>query len=195
MATAQAGYAQPYEPPLHDDGRPHYEKEQQSFGAFLVVRNIEDYRAVPILHGPWLIRQASLTWHDSTGAIGFSFVDNGASVRFRPEGKSADGATTCIMQSVIVGYDPKPSTLENWENIQPFVARQLRQCSAIAPADLDRAVFEMKAAGADYVAAANAWKAVAANVFGSGRSRCIAERMVRASGMPPRFECTRYSTP
>ncbi|MGH6614395.1 hypothetical protein [Sphingomonas sp.] len=200
LITAQMGYAQQagngYEPPVYDDTEPHFEKKEEKFGQFSVVRNIEDYRSVPIMHGPWLTKESSLIWLDSTGTIGFTFVDNGGTVQFGAQGKSVDSKTTCIMQSVTVGYNPKPSTIESWEKIQSFIGRQLRSCKAIATADLNRAIVEMKGAGADYVSAANAWKGVSAELFGSNGNRCIALRMVQdPTSMPPRYECRKYSKP
>lgn len=197
LVAVQPGHAQRagYEPPMPQDGKVHSDTSEQRFGRFTVVRHIEDYRAAPILEGPWLTKEAMLSWRDSSGRIGFSFLDNGASVTLKTEGASADGKTTCIVPGVMVGYDPGPSTADNWSKIKPVIARYLAGCPAIARSDLDRASAEMKAAGADYVAAANAWKAVAVNLFGSHATRCVAARMVDRRVMPPRYACTRYSKP
>lgn len=200
LAVAQAANAQVgsrgYDPPEYHDGQTHYEKKEENFGRFTVVRYIEDCRAVPMLDfGCWLTKEAQLQWHDSTGKIGLSFIDNGYGVRFRAEGESADGKTTCLMQSVLVGYDPKPSKVENWKNLRPFISQQIRGCTAIGPVDLNRALSEMQISETYYVSAANAWKAVSAELFGSNDRRCIAQRMTDRISMPPRFECTRYSKP
>lgn len=198
LLTTQAGYGQVpsrgYEPPSFDDGKTHYEKSEDHFGRFTVARYIEDCRAVPMLDfGCWLTKEAKLEWHDSSGAIGFSFVDNGASVQFKTEGKSADGKTICISQGVLVGYDPKPSRSDNWYKLQPFIRQQLLACTAIAPASMIQATKEMEASGADYESAANSWKRVSVELFGSNGRRCIAERMVKPFTTPPRFECVKYS--
>lgn len=200
LATALAVHAQiavgGYEPPMYHDGKTHYEKSEHSFGRFTVVRYVEDCRDVPMLDfGCWLTKEARLDWHDSSGMIGFSFVDNGSSVQFKAQGKSADGQTICLMQGVLVGYDPKPSGSENWQRLQPFIGQQLRGCTAIAPANLSRALAEAGASGGDYVSAANVWKSVSVELFGPGGTRCIAERMVKPHTMPPRFECAKYSKP
>lgn len=200
LMTAQGGRAQlassGYEPPWYHDGNAHYEKKEQVFGKFNVVRNIQDYREIPMLDsGPWITKEAIFSWHDSTDTIGFAFVDNGASVRFTAHGKSADGQTICLMQGVLVGYDPKPSALENWQKLQPFIRQQIRGCTAIAPADLGRATAEMQMSSADYVMAANVWKGVSVELFGSNARRCVAERMMKPFTMPPRYECSTYSKP
>ena len=89
---AQPGAAQLGDPPMPQDGQAHYDKKEQVFGRFTVVRNIEDYRAVPMIDfGPLLTKEAQLNWNDSTGRIGFSFVDNGYSVQLKVKGESADG--------------------------------------------------------------------------------------------------------
>ncbi|HEY0314459.1 MAG TPA: hypothetical protein VGC56_18445 [Allosphingosinicella sp.] len=184
-----------YQPPAYHDGKAHYEKSETSLGRFTVVRYVEDCRDVPMLDfGCWLTKEAQLRWRDSSDRIGFEFVDNGRGVRFRAEGRSAQGGTVCIMQPVLVGYDPKPSTIENWRKLQPFIGEQLRACEAISRADLNRALGEMANAAADYAAAAKAWKSVSVELFGPNGSRCVAER-AKAHTMPPRFECTRYSKP
>ena len=200
VVTAQAGHAQQpgkaYEPTWHHEGQAHYEKKEDRFGQFTVVRTIEDYRDVPMLDfGPWLTEQAILKWRDSTGTIGFSFTDNGSSVKFEAESKSADQKTTCIMQGALVGYDPKPSTIENWRKLQPFVGQQLHYCTAIDSVDLKRALSQMQASGADYVSAANAWKSVSVELFGPGGRRCVRDRMVKPITTPPRYECAKYSNP
>jgi len=200
LVTAQAAHAQlpsaGYEPPTFNDGKTHYEKSEQSFGRFTVVRYVEDCRAVPMLDfGCWLTKEAQLEWYDSSGRIGFSFVDNGMSIRFRVQGKSADGQTICLMQDVLVGYDPKPSTVENWQRVQPFISQQLRGCATIAPANLNRALAEARDSDANYVSAANAWKSVSVELFGSNGVRCIAERPVKPRTIPPRSECVKYSKP
>lgn len=200
LAPAAAGQAQTtgggYEPPEYHDGQVHREQSAQRFGRFTVLRLVEDCRAAPMLDGGcWLNKEARLEWRDSSGAIGFAFIDNGASVRFRGEGASGDGKTVCLMPDVLVGYDSKPSTPQNWSRLQPFIARQLGGCTAIAPADLRRAMADAAAADVDYVTAANAWKGVSVALFGAGGRRCVAERMAKPRTMPPRFECTRYSAP
>lgn len=195
IADAQ-GTDRGYEPPDYRDGKAHYERRERSFGNFTVVRYVEDCRDLPLLDvGCWLTKESQLEWRDSTGMIGFTFVDNGASVRFKPMGKSADGRTICLSQGVLVGYDPKPSTLEHWQKLQPFIRPQLRACTAIAASDLDRAMVEMQSSGADYVAAARAWKGVSVELFGSSGRRCTADRLVKPVTMPPRYECARYSRP
>ena len=196
--TTQVGYGQApgrgYEPPSYHDGKTHYEKSEDKIGRFTVVRYVEDYRDVATLDvGCWLTKEARLEWHDSSGAIGFSFVDNGASVQFKAEGKSADGRTICLSQSVLVGYDPKPSNIDNWFKLQPFIRRQIVACTAISPISFDRATKEMEASGKDYEPAANSWKSVAVELFGPNGRRCIAERMAKPVTMPPRFECVNYS--
>ena len=198
LLTAQAGYGQVasrgYEPPSYHDGQTHYEKSEDHFGRFTVARYIEDCRDVAMLHsGCWLTKEAKLEWHDSSGAIGFLFVDNGASVEFKAEGKSADGKTICLSRGVLIGYDPKPSKAANWVKIQPFIRQQLIGCTAIFSASLDQATKEMKASGADYESAANAWKSVSVNLFGVNGRRCIVERMVKLFTMPPLFKCVKYS--
>ncbi|RYF12502.1 MAG: hypothetical protein EOO77_17305 [Oxalobacteraceae bacterium] len=198
LLTVQAGYGQVanrgYEPPSYHDGETHYEKSEYHFGRFTVARYIEDCRDVAMLDsGCWLTKEAKLEWRDSSGAIGFLFVDNGASVEFKAEGKSADGKTMCLSRGVLVGYDPKPSKTDNWYKLQPFIHRQLLGCTAISPASLHQATKEMDASGADYESAANAWKSVSVELFGANGRRCIAERMMKPFTMPPRFECVKYS--
>lgn len=198
LMTAQVGYGQApgrgYEPPSYHDGETHYEKSEDQFGRFTVARYVEDCRDVATLDfGCWLTKEAKLEWHDSSGAIGFSFVDNGASVQFKAEGKSADGQTICIGQSVPVGYDPTPSKIDNWYTLQPLIRRQPLACKAISPTSLNRALKEMEASGEDYESAANSWKSVSAGLFGTNGRRCIAERLVKPFTMPPRFECVKYS--
>lgn len=198
LLSAQVGYGQTssrgYEPPSYHDGETHYEKSEEHFGLFTVVRSVEDCRDVPMLDfGCWLTKEARLEWHDSSGAIGFSFVDNGESVRFKAEAKSADGRTLCLSRGPLVGYDPQPSRSENWYDLQPFIRRQLVTCTAISPAILNGALDEAEASGTDYGSAANWWKHVSAELFGPNGCRCIAERMAKPFTMPPRFECVRYS--
>ena len=110
-------------------------------------------------------------------------------------GKSPDHQTTCIMQRVLIGYDPKPSTLDSWKNLQSFIYRQLRGCSAIAPDNLNRAIAEMQSSGDAYVSAANAWKQVSLELFGPDRPRCIAERIAKPVTDFPIYKCTKYSAP
>ena len=198
LLTAQVGYGQVpgrgYEPPSYHDGETHYEKSEDQFGRFTVARYVEDCSDVAMLDfGCWLTKEAKLEWHDSSGAVGFSFADNGASVQFKAEGKSADGQTICIGQSVLVGYDPTPSKINNWYKLQPFIRRQLLACTAISPTSLNRAFKEMEASGEDYESAANSWKSVSVELFGPNGRRCNAERMVKPFSMPPRFECVKYS--
>ena len=197
LVSAQAAYAQSagggYEPPVYHDGETLYEKSERSFGRFTVVRYIEDCRAVPMLDfGCWLTKEARLDWHDSSGTIGFSFIDNGSSVRFKARGESADHQTICIMQAVLVGYDPKPSAPENWQRLRPFIGQQLRDCTAIAPANLSRVLAEAGASAGDYAPAANAWKSVSVELFGANGARCTAERVVKSDTRPPQLECTKY---
>ena len=183
-----------YQPPEYHDGQTHREKAEQHVGRFNIVRYIEDCRAVPMLDfGCWLTKEAQLSWRDSTGKIGFTFTDNGYGIRFKPEG--TDGRTVCLMQEVLVEYDPKPSTAANWQNLQPFIASEIGACSAIARADLQRMLSELQVSGADYVAAAGAWKAVSLELFGPGGKRCVREKMAKPVTMPPRFECVAYSQP
>jgi hypothetical protein len=196
--AGQAGHAQivrpGYEPPWYHDGKAHYEKKEDSFGQFVVVRNVEDYREIPMLDtGPWITKESILSWHDSKGMIVLSFVDNGASVQFKAEGKNANGKAQCYLQGVLVGFDPKPSTTKNWQNLQPFIYRQLRSCTAITPADLQRAIAEMQASAQDYVSAANTWKSISVELFGANGQRCIRERLVKPFRIPPRYECAEYS--
>jgi hypothetical protein len=198
LLTAQVGYGQApgrgYEPPSYHDGKTHYEKSEDQIGRFTVARYVEDCRDVAMLDfGCWLTKEAKLEWHDSSGAIGFSFVDNGTSVQFKAEGKSADGQTICISQGVLVGYDPKPSKVDNWYKLQPFIRKQLLACTAISPTSLNEALKEMEDSAKDYEPAANSWKGVSVELFGSNVRRCIAERMVKPVTMPPRFECKKYS--
>jgi hypothetical protein len=99
------------------------------------------------------------------------------------------------MRDILVGYDPKPSTSENWANLQPLIRQQFRGCDAITPSDLNRAMAEMQYSLNDYTAAAKAWKSVAVELFGENGRRCIAERVVKPIVINPRYECTVYSRP
>jgi hypothetical protein len=196
--SGQAGHAQTvrpaYEPPWYHDGKAHYEKKEDAFGQFVVVRNVEDYREIPMLDaGPWITKESILSWHDSKGTIRLSFVDNGASVELRAEGKSPGGKAQCYMQGALLGFDLKPSTAKNWQNMQPFILRQLRSCTVIAPADLKRAITEMQASAQDYVSAATAWKSISVELFGPSGRRCVRDRLVKPVTLPPDYECAEYS--
>jgi len=196
--VGQAGQAQvvrqAYEPPWYHDGKAHYEKKEDAFGQFVVVRNVEDYREIPMLDaGPRITKESTLSWHDSKRTITLSFVDNGTSVEFRAEGKSADGNAQCYLQGALLGFDLKPSTPKNWQNMQPFILRQLRSCTVIASADLKRAIIEMQASAQDYVSATTAWKSISVELFGPSGRRCVRERLTRPITIPPQYECAEYS--
>lgn len=196
LATLQIAQAQSvggYDPPMRRDTEPHFEKTVQEFGRFTVTRSVEDYRNVPIVHGPWFVKEAVLHWQDSSGKIGFSFIDNGGAVTLRVDAASADAKTACIMSPVLVIFEPRPSIGKSWEKMRPAVVRQIQRCDVIAPADMRRAVTEMAASGADYPPAANAWKAVSRELFGSSTSRCVREKAVRRGDGLMRDKCTAYS--
>jgi len=184
-----------YEPPEYNDGEYHYENKEQQFDGFTVIRYIEDCRAVPLLdQGCWLTKNARLTWIDSTKKIGFSFTDDGFGVSFKSNVKSSDKKSSCIGQSGLVGYDPKPSKAENLQKLLPFIERSIRACPGIAPDDLTRAMMELQSSGVAYATAANAWKSVAQELFGSKQTRCVADRQVdQGQGRLPRYMCTRFS--
>lgn len=195
-STANAQRDSGYVPPEYHDGQTHYEQSGTKIGNFNIVRYIEDCRAVPIMHmGCWLTKEARLEWHDSSAAIEVAIVDNGGSVQLKLKAKSADGQTICLMREILVGYDPKPSTSENWAKLQPLIRQQLRGCNAITPSDLDRTMAEMRYSLNEYPAAAKAWKGVAAELFGENGRRCVAERVVKPIVINPRYECTMYSRP
>ncbi|WP_457349467.1 hypothetical protein [Sphingomonas sp. UYP23] len=184
-----------YQPADYNDGKFHYETNEQRFEGFTVVRYIEDCRAVPMLdQGCWLTKNARLTWMDSTKTIGFTFTDDGVGVSFSSNSKSTDKKSSCIEQSVLIGYDPKPSTAENIQKLLPFIERSIRACPEIASADLKRAMIELKSSGESYATAANAWKGVAQELFGPKQTRCVADRQVdQGPGRLPRYVCTRFS--
>jgi hypothetical protein len=199
LLAAQVGHAQPfggrYDPPSYRDGKAHYEKTEESFGQFTVVRYVEDRRETPIPDVASVAMESTLNWHDSRNRIGFSIKDNGSGVTFQAQGKSADGKTICIMGSTLIAYDRNPSTIKNWQNLQPFIRQKIKGCPAIASADFDRAMMEIQTSSVDYVAAANYWKSVSVGLFGPSGRRCVAERMVNPRVLPPQFECTSFSRP
>ncbi|MEG3177764.1 hypothetical protein U1872_16110 [Sphingomonas sp. RB3P16] len=199
LLAAQVAHAQSfggrYDPPSYRDGKAHYEKGEESFGQFAVVRYVEDRRETPIPDVASVTMESTLNWHDSRNRIGFAIKDDGSYVTFQAQGKSADGKTICIMGSTIVDYDRNPSTIKNWQNLQPLIREQIKGCTAIDYADFDRAMMEMHTSSFDYVAAANYWKSVSAGLFGPSGRRCLAERMIKPHVLPPQFECTRFSLP
>lgn len=193
LAIAGAGGAQsvgPYAPPMHSDDQPHVEKSERAFGRFTVIRKVEDYRSVPILHGPWLVMEASLQWQDSTGQATVTITDNGVSVMLGLLG--AKNRTTCLYADTPIRVGPATPTSAAWKQVRPLIARGFAACDVLTPADRTRLMAELDASLGDLPPAMEAWRTVSRELFGPATRRCIKIKADRRL-FPPRNKCVRYS--
>lgn len=176
--------------------KPQSVSEDFNVGQFRIVQHIPSSTyCITCEYSPPDLRENRLSWTDTTGAVGFTFIDNGYTVLF--EAKAGDGhKASCLTQNVLIGYDPKPSTVTSWTKLQPFIIQQVRACDFVKHETLRRLVAEMRASDGDYIVAANKWKTISRNLFGADKSRCISRLEIeQPAGRLPSYKCTRYSVP
>lgn len=165
-------------------------------GQFRIVQHIPNSTyCITCEYSPPDLRENRLSWTDTTGTVGFTLIDNGYTILF--EAKAGDGhKASCLMQNVLIGYDPKPSTLKSWIKLQPFIIQQIRACDFVEHEALRRVVAQIRESGDDYIVAINTWKTISRNLFGANKGRCIARLEIeQPAGRLPSYKCTRYSVP
>ena len=183
-----------YEPPLINDGKPHIEETTQKFQNFEVVRSVRDYRSVPILHGPWLDKEAKLIWRDSAEEAELTLLDNGNSITLSLAVNIPEKSTTCLISGGYIRPNPQPSTSGNWDSYKPYLAKLLTKCKTLNQVDMARILSDVVLSKVDYADAANFWKATSIELFGSSSRRCIKDKFDGyMSGGRPIIRCKKWS--